>query len=345
MKTFVTLLVLVVAVVFVVPAFAGQEPYKAVVWDDSDLYQDEPFYISPKAAQFLHPDTAYCCEDFIHPAQPQPEVCCKSLVCVTPGPTTPPSQCTEWKCQDFQVKENYKVGAGNAGEYEWWIQLPKKPEGELNIEIECGILKPNAFSLFGPEAINICAGITGEKVTGLCTRLKTPDGGNTYLTSTALPMIEAVAYPGCDPSPGFVTPFHLTAYRNPGEYRIKRNSEDELLNNAYTQVLGVNGSQGLPGTRIALKACMDKTILVKVPRTGDTNAMHETEYNLHAGDIIKVKMRIPASNTVDFYCNKYSVKIGGIGEPDSLLDDGICNSLYYWDQWYCPNGNICSGPY
>jgi hypothetical protein len=311
--------------------------YKAVVTNDIDLLR---FYISPKLAQFLHLDTAYCCEDFIHPAQPQPEVCCKSLVCVTPGPTTPPNQCKDWKCQEFpdQVKENYKIGAGNAGEYEWYIQLPKKPESELNIEIECGLLKPNAFSVWGSEAINVCAGETGEKVGALCTRLKTPDGGNTYLTSTALPMIEAVAYPGCDPSPGFVTPFHLTAYRNPGEYRIKRNSEDELLNNAYTQVLGVNGTQGLPGTRFALKACMDKTILVKIPRVGDTNAMGETEYNLHAGDIIKVKMRIPASNSVDIYCNKYSVKIGGMGDHESLLKDDICNNYYKGKT--CPNGTF-----
>jgi hypothetical protein len=318
----------------------SQEPYKAVVTDDLKLGTDYPFYISPKLAQFLHPETEYACEDFNHPAQPQPEVCCKTLVC--DNTTLPGGPCQEWICEGQSVVDNYKVGAGNAGEFEWWIVLPKKPESELNIEIECGLLKPNAFSVWGSEAINVCAGETGEKVGALCTRLKTPDGGNTYLTSTALPMIEAVAYPGCDPSPGFVTPFHLTAYRNPGEYRIKRNSEDELLNNAYTQVLGVNGTQGLPGTRFALKACMDKTILVKIPRVGDTNAMGETEYNLHAGDIIKVKMRIPASNSVDIYCNKYSVKIGGIGEPDSLLNDDICNDLYYWDKWVCPNWKYCT---
>jgi hypothetical protein len=351
MKFYITLLVMIVVMILIAPAFAGEEPYNAAVYEDSEI---PPFYISQKLAQFTHPETFYyghCYYYFCNPTGPvDPEVCvpldgncficsskCQERFSSNIAPIFPEVCCIP-DTPDCPNVENSRITAGYSGWYEWVIGLPNMPEGELNIEIECGILKPNALSVWGPEAINICAGETGEKVGNLCTRLKTPDGGNTYLASDALPMIEAVAYPGAQNN---FKPFHLTAYRNPGEYRLKRDSSGKLLNNAYTQVLGVDLTnptkpKGLPGTRIALKACMGKTILVKVPRTGDINAMGETEYNLEAGDLIKVRMDIPMANTVDIYCSQYSVKIGGIGEPpwapageiDCLYDecclDGCC---------------------
>jgi hypothetical protein len=51
------------------------------------------------------------------------------------------------------------------------------------------------------------------------------------------------------------------------------------------------------------------------PVEGKINALGEREANLEAGDLIKVRMDVPTSNTVDIYCSAYSVKIGGIGEP------------------------------
>ena len=96
-----------------------------------------------------------------------------------------------------------------------------------------------------------------------------------------------------------------------------------MVNNASTQVLN-----GTVQARIALKACMDKTILIKWPTEGTVNALGETEANLEAGDIIKVRMAIPTANTVDVYCSKYSVLIGGIGEPDTLLDDDMIAIAY-----------------
>ena len=50
------------------------------------------------------------------------------------------------ECPD--VKEWGKTAltsAGNSGWYEWVIALPKKPEGEINLEIQCGVLKPNSW--------------------------------------------------------------------------------------------------------------------------------------------------------------------------------------------------------
>jgi hypothetical protein len=45
-------------------------------------------------------------------------------------------------------------------------------------------------------------------------------------------------------------------------------------------------------------------------------------------------MIVPNANTVDLYCGKYSVTIGGIGEPNTLLDDEDCGCISDADcQW------------
>jgi hypothetical protein len=338
MKTFVTLIAILLAMVFVVPAFAGEEPYKAVVWDDYDLGQDEPFYISAKEAQFLHSGTAYPCETFQHSSLiAKPEVCCTQYTkdqnecpCVDPSSTDP---------EDCAFTENYMVGFNNPGWYKWAIQLPKKPEGELNIEIECGIVKPNQFEIWkldpAFEAIDICAAETGEVTSG-CIRTKN------YLKPEALPTLAVMAYHGCQ-GDGF-DPFYLTAYRTPAAYGVSH------TNTGYMQVLNGDvdtdpvavGIQGDPKTRIALKPCMEKSIMIKYPVAGWMNAAGQQETDLQAGDIILVTLQIPKANTVDIYCNKYSVKIGGIGEPEVIPQDS-CTWPYYpycpqCSNWYCTSG-------
>jgi hypothetical protein len=72
---------------------------------------------------------------------------------------------------------------------------------------------------------------------------------------------------------------------------------------------------------------MEKTVLIKWPTEGTVNALGQTEANLEAGDLIKVRMDIPTANTVDVYCSQYSVTIGGIGEPSTLLDDEDCDCI------------------
>src|SRR3989304_10528516 len=77
MKSYITFLVLVVVMIIIAPAFAGEEPYKAAVYEDSEI---PPFYISPKLAQFTHPETFYYghCYYYIHPEDGipiDPKVC------------------------------------------------------------------------------------------------------------------------------------------------------------------------------------------------------------------------------------------------------------------------------
>jgi hypothetical protein len=321
MKFYITLLMLVVVMIIAAPAFAGEEPYKAAVYEDSEI---PPFYISPKLAQFTYPETFYyghCYYYFCNPTGPvDPKVCvpldgncficsskCEERFRSKTAPIFPEVCCETSECPDIG---NSRITMGNGGWYEWVIGLPKKPEGELNIEIECGVLKPNSWDILGHEAINICAAEMGEIIDpGLCKRTPGSD-----LKFNALPKITAKAYPGAQND--FI-PFHLTSYRNPGTYVVKK-SGGHIVNDAATQVLNGSGA-----TRIALKACMGKTIFVKWPIEGTINRLGETEANLEAGDLIKVRMDVPTSNTVDIYCSAYSVKIGGIGEPPWIPADEI----------------------
>jgi hypothetical protein len=328
MKSYITLLVLALIMILAVPAFAGEEPYKATVYDDSEI---PPFYISPKLAQFTHPETFYyghCYYFFCNtPGPVDPEVCmwlpesscfmcsskCKERFSSKIAPIYP-EVCCEKDSSECPAIGNSRITSGNSGWYEWVIGLPKKPEGELNIEIECGVLKPNAWEFFGPDAINLCAAETGEVVDpGLCKRMTDSD-----LKVSALPRITAIAYPGAQ---NYFKPFHLTAYRNPSQYALTKAKDPDCKNEKGNPINCLNDSgslqilDGSVKTRFALKACMDKTILVKWPVSGTMNELGEVEANLEAGDLIKVRMDVTLANTVDIYCSPYSVKIGGIGEP------------------------------
>ncbi len=322
MKFYIMLLTIVITMILIAPAFAGEEPYKAAVYEDSEI---PPFYISPKLAQFTHPETFYyghCYYYFCNPTGPvDPEVCvpldgncficsskCQERFSSKIAPISP-EVCCEKDTSECPDIGNSRITKGNSGWYEWVIGLPKKPEGELNIEIECGVLKPNAWEILGHDAINLCAAETGEIIDpGLCRRL--PDS---YLKVSALPKITAIAYPG---SQNDFIPFHLTSYKNPGTYAVsKQNNPSPPPVKILTNSISLQVLDGSLETRIALKACMNKTIIVKWPKTGVMNALGETEANLEAGDLIKVRMDIPLANTVDIYCSAYSVKIGGIGAP------------------------------
>jgi hypothetical protein len=276
-----------------------------------------PFYLSPKYLQF-----AFDQEDFWIP------------VCDLTGPFSIPGPyrnyergCEQFRSQtpvnqpeicdttgvvngvgDFSFfgEPNARVTAGNSGWYEWYIRLPKKPNGELNLVLQCGILKPNAFAIYDFDAIELCAAETGERVGSNCTRDEVPAGTNPII-DTALPTIIAKALPGLYANPDFVNPFNLTAFRNPGSYVLSQ--DGRMYNTESLQIL-----DGCPSTRVLLKSCMDKSIVVKLPVTGQLNAASQTEYDLEAGDIIYVRMNIPRAGTTDVYCHAQSLRVMGIGE-------------------------------
>src|SRR4030043_1243150 len=331
MKTFVALLTILVAMILVVPAFAGQEPYKAAVCEDRAPALGR-FYLSPKVFQFTHPDTCYYDNELYTlcplPGQIVPSACvpdgvcyqcpskCKETFKSKTGANEPELCCvknnfdetgsTETNrliCPDIDPSNKTALTSkGNGGWYEWVIALPKKPEGEMNLEIQCAVLKPDETDILN------CAAETGEIVDNNCTRVP-----GTYLKQAALPKLTAIAYPG---GQNEFVPFYLTAYKNPSDYKITRAANGYLSNSTSLQLLA-----GGVGARIALKACLEKTILIKWPVEGEINAQGQIEANLEAGDLIKVRMDISKDNTVDVYCGPNSLTIGGIGEPLTFTPD------------------------
>jgi len=301
------------AVIMVTTAFAGEDPYIAVVGNDVDA---NAFYFSQKHQQFLYDQDLFTVP-----------VCWGSFPLVTPQTRVGGVGCEQFRsntpinqpevCDTFGVvngvgdftyfgEPNAKITAGNAGYYEWYVRVPKKPNGEINLVFQCGILKPNSFAIYEFDSVELCAAETGERVGPNCTRIEVDAGQNPVVVG-ALPKITAYAYPG-PYSLGF-TPFHLTAFRNPGAYTIA----ETMVNSASTQILDGTATNG-SATRVLLKSCMDKGITVKLPVTGQINAALETENDLEAGDLIYVRMDVPRASTVDMYCHSQSLKIDGIGE-------------------------------
>jgi hypothetical protein len=323
------------AVLFMVaPAMAGEDPYIAIVGTDcvanttngagqvcnvGFISFADPFYFSSKHQQFMYDEIL---PPFDLPAQfgsfppvnqytraggtgteqfrsqtlnNQAEVCDTTGTGVAPNFT-------------MRGLRNAVTRAGNAGFYEWYIRLPKKPSGEINLVIQCGVLKPNAFAAYGFGAIELCAAEAGERLGfGTCVRQEV-DPGVSPVINTALPKVTAIAYPG--PFNVAFAPFHLTAFKNPSAYTLAFDAvTGAMTNNGNSQVL-----DGGSNTRILLKACMDKTVVTKLPVTDQINALGETETDLEMGDLIYVRMDVPRQNTVDIYCHAQSARLAGVGE-------------------------------
>jgi len=349
------------AVFFMVaPAMAGEDPYVAIVGNDCSVGfvnpffggtcpdgtvfgtkgEALPFYFSPKHLQFMLDQTLIgvpVCASGLDPKNTIPEwsflrygggAGCESFlaqgalnqaeVCDITGTGTVPPFTT-------RGTSTVVARAGNSGFFEWWIRLPKKPSGEINLVFECGVLKPNSFAFNNFDSIELCAAETGERVGPNCTRVEV-DPGVSPVQQGSLPKLTAIAYPG--PFNSF-TPFHLTAFKNPGSYTISFDAvTGAMSNNAASQTL-----DGSTSARILLKACMDKSVVAKLPVTGQLNACAnaniptvtpalptcfgggaESETDLEMGDIIQVRLDIPRANSVDIYCGPQSARLAGVGE-------------------------------
>jgi len=304
------LISLVLALVMVSPAFAGEDPYIAIVGPD---YQGNPFYFSPKHLQFMYNENL---DPYNIPVTfgTIPAVTQYTRVGLA-GQEMFRSQTYNGKvevCDATDAARGLKgalTPAGNSGFYEWYIRLPKKPSGEINIVLQCGVLKPNSLAFWEERSIDLCAAETGERVgPGLCVRTEVEPGDNPLLIA-ALPKITAIAYPG-PYAPFAWSPFNLTAFKNPGTYDIKFTGPNgAMVNDSAAQILN-----GTTSSRILLKACMDKTVVAKLPVTGQLNVLNQEEVDLEMGDMIYVRLDVPRPNSVDIYCHAQSVRIAGIGE-------------------------------
>jgi hypothetical protein len=295
------------------PAHAGQEPYVAVVGVDSDVAN---FYIEPTLKQFTHDtslggvgypgDTPLALTEclVINTADLQKKCYgeVERFTVSSRGAVAAREICNI----DFaanQTLTNYKYYVGNAGWYEWVIRLPKKPNGNIHIVLQCGLLKPNAEAMGGAsgfEPVLICAGEEGERDGAQCSRLTDYPGQNPVV-ETALPKVTAMALARWD-----LTAFNLTAYRNPSSYAFA----NPMVESSSMQIL-----DGAAGTRVGLTACTPKTLTVKIPVTGQVNSKGQTESDLEIGDLVYVKLDVPREHRMDIYCHAYSAKLVGLGEP------------------------------
>jgi len=302
------------ALVMVSAAFAGEDVYIGIVGNDVEY---NPFYFSQKHQQFLYDQTLFdvpVCFGTFPPTTPQTRiggVGCEQFR--SNGPMNQPEICDTTGVVNgvgdfaFFGEPNAVVRKQNAGYFEWYIRLPKKPTGQINLVFQCGVLKPNTFAFEEFNAVTLCAAETGERIgTGFCTNDQVDPGVNPLIISS-LPRITAAAYPG-PYSLGF-SPFYLTAYKNPSSYALTIGTEGAMTNNGSLQIL-----DGTTNARILLKSCLDKTVVAKIPVTGQVNAAGQVENDLEAGDLIWVRMYIPSNNTVDVYCNPQSVRLAGVGE-------------------------------
>jgi len=293
------------------PALAGEDPYVAIVGNDVTAI---PFYFSPKYLQWAYDQTIFgvpTTGEQFRAQMPviQPEVCDTKGSGTGPYGSLPPFT--------FLGKPNARVSQGNAGWFEWYVRLPKKPVGEINLVFQCGIIKPDTFANMGFQAVNYCAAETGERITaGFCAH-EFVDPGVNPIVPTAQPRVTAIALPG--PYNSF-TPFYLTAYKNPGTYAINFDPANGAIgNDAVNQLL-----DGTANARVLLKSCFDKTVVAKIPVAGQVNAGAPTppittaitnvESDLVEGDLIYVRLYVPRANTVDIYCHEQSFRLMGIGE-------------------------------
>ena len=308
------LIACLLALFMVSPALAGEDPYVAIVGNDVTAI---PFYFSPKYLQWAYDQTIFgvpTTGEQFRAQMPviQPEVCDTAGTGTGPYGSLPPFT--------FLGKPNSRVSQGNAGWFEWYIRLPKKPVGEINLVIQCGIIKPDTFANLAFQAVNYCAAETGERITpGFCAH-QFVDPGIDPIVPAAQPRVTAIAIAG--PYNSF-NPFYLTAYKNPGTYTLSFDTATGAIQNGpVAQIL-----DGTTGARVLLKSCMDKTVVAKIPVTGQLNAslppynppikldnFTNVESDLVEGDLIYVRLYVPRQNTVDIYCHEQSFRLMGIGE-------------------------------
>ncbi len=314
----------ILALLIVSEAFAGEDLYMAMVGGDNHA---NPFYIAPEHLNFLHDEelSGIPVRDAADPALecnlsatlpvPEPRACetfrsqypiIQPEICDLSGQGSGP----EGNEPPFTTagNPNAKVDAGYPGWFEWFVRLPKKPAGQVALVFQCGVVKPNSFALYSFGAVKLCSAETGEWIGPNCAH-EFIDPGIQPVKIGGLPQITAMAFPGLYNE--FI-PFNLTALKNPSSHTLTFDDPGimAMVNGSASQVL-----DGSVSSKILLKSCMDKSVIVKLPVTGQVNALGQPEWDLAEGDLIYVKMQIPRRTTVDVYCHAESLKVMGVAEP------------------------------
>ncbi len=197
----------------------------------------------------------------------------------------------------FPQYKSHLTEAWSGARFAWQIVLQAKPETDLDIDIRDCVLMCGSSTPFGSKPFE------GALQTG---RYVMPWGQIFYFAGSN-PMISVTAYPGPFATHGFPADgFNLDARTTPGARLVSLNGRK------FTSI-------GLWG----------KSIVVAMPETGTLNMYGQTQYRLKPGDILKIVITVPESNTLDMRYGPDNVTVRYVG---------IYGTEFLTDQ-YCSCGN------
>lgn len=176
---------------------------------------------------------------------------------------------------------NALVDAWNSAEFTWKIVLQKKPQSDLDINIRDCVVKHNSFTIFGASSGE------GAEQTG---RFTWPWGEVDFWRDSN-PMITVEALPGQYSTIGFDLPQLLVGLMTPS-------LEPIALSRAY----------------YTSKAVWEESIVAVMPETGDPLTVASGPgFRLKAGDMIKVYIEVPGTNTADIRYGQDNVTVKYVG--------------------------------
>ena len=159
----------------------------------------------------------------------------------------------------FDGYDSYVTTYWNTNTYEWYIVLQMKPESDIDLNIVDCVLKDNNLDIW-----------EYAQQTG---RFRASNGKLRFVKS-ANPKVTVEAWPGPYSVVGFCENFTMDARRTPTLAKIA------MKEKLYTS-----------------KALWEESIVLVLPKSGGTNKSSQQTYDLHMGDMIKVKIDIPGNST------------------------------------------------
>jgi hypothetical protein len=163
--------------------------------------------------------------------------------------------------------------------YLWRIVLQYVPQSDLDINIRDCVLKNNSDVVFG------CSPLAGSEQTG---RYTWPDGSVVWVKGIN-PSMTVTAYPGPYAEDGFSAPFIL-----------------------HNRLMGTLNDIPFNKVLYTSKAIWEEGLVARMPQSL-VPAPVGLEYTLSAGDIIEVKIEVPAGNAAFIRYGQDNIAIKYIG--------------------------------
>ena len=149
----------------------------------------------------------------------------------------------------------------NTNSYEWYIVLQMKPESDIDLNIVDCVLKDDKLDIWE------YAQQTGRY---------RAQNGRLFFVRSANPSVTVEAWPG---------PYSVVSFCSDKAFIMDARRTPTLAKIA------------MDGKLYTSKALWEESIVLVLPKSGDTNVAGAVTYDLHMGDMIKVKIDIPGNST------------------------------------------------